>query len=217
MPKVLCLGEALVDLFSERPGRGISNSARLYVAPGGAVCNVAVGLARLGVDVGLITKVGVDPFGQFMLDFLEKEKVDTSLIKTTDEHLTALVFVSLDKHKTPSFFFYGTPGADRNLAPQEIRRKDFQGIKVFHFGTISLSQEPARSATLKALEFAKKSGARVSLDPNFRFHLWKDHQALKKFTWMACPASRLGQAQRRRTGIPCRREKPSKARRKGPA
>jgi fructokinase len=187
MPKVLCLGEALVDLISNEPGKGVKDSACFYVAPGGAVCNVAVGLARLGVDVGLITKVGTDPFGQFMLDFLKKEKVDTSLVKITDKHLTALVFVSLDRNKKPSFFFYGTPGADRNLAPPEVKAKDFQGVKVFHFGTISLSIEPSRSSTLKALKLAKKAGARISLDPNFRFHLWKDRDALKQTTWSLVP------------------------------
>ena len=187
MPEVLCLGEALVDLISDEPGKGIKGSSCFHVAPGGAVCNVAVGLARLGVDVGLVTKVGTDPFGQLMLDFLKREKVDTSAIKTTSEHLTALVFVALDEQRKPSFFFYGTPGADRNLQPADLSEQMFAGLKVFHFGTISLSLEPARSSTLKALDLAKKAGARISLDPNFRFHLWKDHELLKKITWSVIP------------------------------
>lgn len=178
-------------MISGSPGKSIQDSSAFQVAPGGAVCNVAVGLARLGVSVGLITKVGIDPFGQMMLDFLKKESVDTTLVRTTDQHLTALVFVALDQDKKPSFFFYGTPGADRNLAPAEVREKDFKGVKVFHFGTISLSLEPARSATLKALDLARKAGARVSFDPNLRFHLWKDHALLKKYAWSVLPKTDL--------------------------
>jgi len=191
MPEVLCLGEALVDLIANEPGKDIKESACYYVSPGGAVCNVAVGLARLGVKVGLIAKLGKDPLGRFMLNFLKKEKVDTSLIKTTDKHLTALVFVSLDEERKPRFFFYGSPGADRNLAPAEISEKDFSGVKVFHFGTVSLSLEPGRSATLKALELAKAAGARISFDPNFRFHLWRDRKLLKKITWSIIPRADL--------------------------
>lgn len=191
MPEVLCLGEALVDLIANKPGKDIKDSTCFYVAAGGAVCNVAVGLARLGVDVGLIAKLGKDPFGRFMLDLLNREKVDTSLIKTTDKHLTALVFVSLDEERKPSFFFYGNPGADRNLAPSEIRAKNFSRLKVFHFGTVSLSLEPGRAATLKALKLAKAAGARISFDPNFRFHLWKDRKLLKKITWSIIPQADL--------------------------
>jgi len=191
MPDVLCLGEALVDMISSSPGKSIKDSSVFHVAPGGAVCNVAVGLARLGASVGLITKVGADPFGQMMLDFLKNESVDISLVKTTDQHLTALVFVALDEDKKPAFFFYGTPGADRNLEPSEISEKNFVGVKVFHLGTISLSLEPARSATLKALELAKKAGCRVSFDPNLRFHLWHDRELLKKYAWLVLPQSDL--------------------------
>jgi fructokinase len=191
MPEVLCLGEALVDLIGTEPGLGLKSSGCFQLAPGGAVCNVAIGLARLGVKAGLITKLGADPFGRFMLGCLKKEKVDTSLVKITPEHLTALVFVSLDKNRKPSFFFYGTPGADRKIEAGELRRKDFAGVKVFHFGTISLSLEPSRSATLRALELAKEAGARISFDPNFRFHLWKDRQALKAISWRLAPRADL--------------------------
>jgi len=191
MPQVICLGEALVDLIGTEPGRGMRECGCFQLAPGGAVCNVAVGLARLGVKVGLITKLGMDPFGQFMLGFLKKQGVDTSLIKITPEHLTALVFVSLDKNRKPSFFFYGAPGADRRVEAGELREKIFAGVKVFHFGTISLSLEPARSATLRALELAKEAGARISFDPNFRFHLWKDRKALKEITWQLAPTADL--------------------------
>jgi len=187
MNQVLCLGEALVDLVSMEPGRAMEDTRAYRLAPGGAVCNVAVGLARLGVKVGLITKLGADPLGQFMLDFLKKEKVDTTWIKAAKNELTALVFVALDKKRNPSFFFYGTPGADRKLLPRELSARAFRGVKVFHFGTISLSLEPVRSATLHAIELAQKAGCVLSFDPNFRFHLWKDHRALKKITWSLIP------------------------------
>jgi len=185
--EVMCLGEALVDLVSLEPGRGWKDTRDYRLAPGGAVCNVTVGLARLGVKVGLISKVGSDPFGQMMLDFLKNEGVDVSWICTTKEHLTALVLVALDSRRNPSFFFYGTPGADRMLEAEEISAEAFQGIKVFHFGTISLSVEPVRSATLRAIEMAEKAGALLSFDPNLRFHLWKDHRALKKISWSLIP------------------------------
>ena len=181
------MGEALVDFISLKPEKDLKLVREFYRAPGGAVCNVAVGLARLGVNVSLITKLGTDPFGEFLREFLKKEGVDISKIKLTSEHLTPLVFVALDEKRTPSFFFYGEPGADRLLSPEEISEKDFSGIKVFHFGTISLSQEPARSATLKALKLAKKKGARLSFDPNFRLHLWEKPGELREITQRLVP------------------------------
>lgn len=185
--EVMCLGEALVDLVSLEPGKAIKDTRDWRLTPGGAVCNVAVGLARLGLKVGLITKVGSDPFGRMMLYFLKQEGVDTEWIKTTDSDLTALVFVALDKKRKPRFFFYGTPGADRGLSSEEIGNQAFQKIKVFHFGTISLSVEPVRSATLRAIKMAQQAGALLSFDPNLRFHLWKDHRALKKIAWSLIP------------------------------
>ena len=187
MNEVLCLGEALVDLVSLEPGKGMKDTQDWRLAPGGAVCNVAVGLARLGVKVGLITKVGADPFGEFMLDFLKKEGVDTRWIKVSNQDLTAIVFAALDKRRRPSFFFYGTPGADRGLRPPDLLKRAFDGIKVFHFGTISLSREPVRSATLRAIKLAQKAGCRLSFDPNLRFHLWKDHGELKRITQSLIP------------------------------
>jgi len=191
MPEVLCLGEALLDLIACEAGKQIEQTKNFYLAPGGAVCNVAVGLARLGVKVGLITKIGSDPFGRFMLKFLKKEKVDTGLMRITDQYLTGLVLVWLDKKKNPNFFFYGAPGADRMLSPLEIKEKNFSGIKVFHFGTVSLSMEPVRSATLKALTLAKKAKARISFDPNFRLHLWKNPSQLKKIALSLAPEADL--------------------------
>ncbi len=191
MKKVICLGEALVDFISLEPAESLKQAERFVRAPGGAVCNVAVGLARLGINVRLITKLGIDPFGQFMADFLKSERVDVSKIKFTSEHLTPLVFVSLDRERNPSFFFYGEPGADRLLSPDEISEKDLEDAEIFHFGTVSLSIEPVRSATLKALELAEKRKMLISFDPNFRLHLWEDPQELKGLTQRLVSRSHL--------------------------
>jgi len=175
MNGIITLGETLIDFTP------LDNDNRDFRKnPGGAPANVAVALVRLGAKVSFIGKVGDDLFGKFLLNKLKEENVDITSTFSTKKARTAITFVSLDEKGDRSFEFYIDPSADRFLKPEEIKEKVFKDNKIFHFGSISLIDEPARSATLKAIKLAKKNNNLVSYDPNLRLSLWNSVKEAKK-------------------------------------
>ena len=140
--------------------------------PGGAPANVAVALSRLGVNVSFIGKVGDDVLGNFMQEKLAEEGVNIENMLLTNEARTALTFVTLDENGDRSFDFYIDPSADRFLREEEIDKELFEKNKIYHFGSISLIDEPARSATKRGIELAHQNDMMVSYDPNLREMLW---------------------------------------------
>ena len=175
MNGIITLGETLIDFTP------LDNDNRDFRKnPGGAPANVAVALVRLGAKVSFIGKVGDDLFGKFLLNKLKEENVDITSTFSTKKARTAITFVSLDEKGDRSFEFYIDPSADRFLKPEEIKEKVFEDNKIFHFGSISLIDEPARSATLKAIKLAKKNNNLVSYDPNLRLSLWNSVKKAKK-------------------------------------
>ncbi|MBD3191351.1 MAG: histidine kinase [Candidatus Heimdallarchaeota archaeon] len=173
-PEIISIGEALIDFIAEQPGSLLSTET-FTKSPGGAPANVAVGLARLGVKVGFIGKVGDDPFGKFLVNKLEKEKVLTQgAIRSSKRELTSLAFVSLNEEGERDFFFYRANAADLKLQPDEIDPHFFSQIKFLCFGSLSLSTEPSRSAIFKAIKECKKNGGKVCFDPNIRLDIWED-------------------------------------------
>jgi fructokinase len=169
---VVCLGEILIDFVPSPALSPLGKARYLRIAPGGAPANVAVALRRLGLSSGFIGKAGDDPFGRFLRDVLTKQKLDLSLFELTAEALTRLAFVTNDSNEQQRFIFYGDPGADVLLQSREIEENYLQRARIFHFGSISLIQEPARSATVAAVRLARKNGLIVSFDPNLRPALW---------------------------------------------
>jgi fructokinase len=180
VPEVISLGEFLVDLVPTPAGSPLAQADSLKMAPGGAPANVAVALKRLGIHTGFVGKVGNDPFGRYLYSVLEKEGLDLSFLSLTRESLTRLAFVTNDQDEKQRFLFYGNPGADVLLTPTEINKKYFRKAKIFHFGSISLIEGPARKATLKALNLAKKLGLAISFDPNLRPSLWPSLKQARK-------------------------------------
>ncbi len=168
---VTALGELLIDFTSH----GISeNGNPLFERnPGGAPANVLAALSRLGADTAFIGKVGNDQFGSFLRECLLRNQIDTTGLKVSDKVNTTLAFVHLTEAGDRSFSFYRNPGADLMLEPSEIPEDLIAGSGVFHFGSLSLTDEPARSATLKALNIARDNGVIISYDPNLRPLLWK--------------------------------------------
>lgn len=174
MADVLCLGEALIDMVPTASGIGLVEAETFVKAAGGAPANVAVGLARLGVSSGFIGCVGDDPFGRFLAATLAREGVSTAGLRATREASTALAVVSLGNHGERDFQFYGHPAAHTKLAPGDISEVAIRDAELLHFGSISLISEPARAATLHAVDLAHRHGVRVSFDPNLRLPLWSD-------------------------------------------
>jgi len=176
MCDVVALGEILIDLAAvgtdERGGR-------LYVRnAGGAPANVLAMLALLGHRTQFIGKVGRDSFGEFLKYTLEGCGVGCRGLVFGQEP-TTLAFVHLDKTGERSFSFYRDHSADVALTREEIDMSLLEKCRVFHFGSVSLSDEPARDATLYAVQRAKAAGKLISYDPNYRPAIWcgKEEQA----------------------------------------
>ena len=175
---VIALGQLLIDCTE----KGVSTQGNtLFEAnPGGAPCNVLAMLNRFGHTTAFIGKVGEDIFGLRLKRELEEIGIDTCGLLLDKEVRTTLAFVQNDETGDRSFSFYRNPGADMMLCPEEVQEDWIQGAKLFHFGTLSMTHEKVREATIKALELAKKHRLLISFDPNLRESLWDSLENAKK-------------------------------------
>ena len=180
MPDVLCLGEMLIDFVPDRSGVTLGEAERFLKAAGGAPANVAVGVARLGVRSGFIGKVGDDPFGHWLAGILEDASVSVDQLRFDEAARTALAFVSLTADGDRDFLFFRHPSADQLHRPDEIDLDAVRRSSILHHGSISLIQEPSRSATLAAVDAAREAGRTVSYDPNLRLPLWSSPDAARE-------------------------------------
>ncbi len=175
MIDVTALGEVLID-FTDA-GTSPSGQKLFERNPGGAPANVLVALQRLGHKTAVIGKVGADIHGEFLRQTLEAEGVDTHNLICDPNTFTTLAFVALAADGERTFSFARKPGADTQLRSGEVDRSLIEESRVFHVGSLSLTDEPARSATLVALARAKAAGCILSYDPNYRATLWPSEQA----------------------------------------
>ena len=173
---IVCLGELLIDMFPAELGRPLAEVSAFYPKPGGAPANVAVAAVRLGAQSAFIGKVGDEAFGRHLAELLAGEGVETRGMRFDREARTGLAFIAQPDENTSEFVFYRNPGADMLLTVDELDRELLQSARVFHFGSISLIQEPSRSATLEALRIARQAGALISFDVNYRPTLWRNAQ-----------------------------------------
>ncbi len=177
---IICLGELLIDFVSTDRDVSLAGSSGFKKAPGGAPANVAAGVSRLGLKAGFIGKVGDDPFGVYLRDVLEEISVDTSFLVADPDARTTLSFVAQKSDGVRDCMFYRNPGADMLLRQEELSIDYFEGATFFHFGSISLGAEPSKSATLKAIAFAREKGLLISYDPNLRPTLWPDMDTARR-------------------------------------
>ena len=174
---VVALGELLVD-FTQN---GLSEQGNLLFEanPGGAPANVLAMLRKLGKRCAFLGKVGADSFGEMLARTVEEAGIDLRGLRRDPEIPTTLAVVHTFPNGDRDFSFYRKPGADIMLRPEELDEELLGGCRIFHFGTLSLTDEPCRSATEKAVELAKAAGALISFDPNLRPPLWKSEEAAK--------------------------------------
>ena len=171
MRDIVTIGEILIDLTYS----GRENGVPIYTAnPGGAPANVAVAAARLGADAAFIGKVGRDYYGDFLRKTLEDNRVDVSGMLTDASARTTLAVVSLSETGERSFSFYRRYCADTLLSAEEISPAMLGDTHFLHFGSVSLTDEPSRSATFFAVDKAKELGAVITYDPNYRANLWEN-------------------------------------------
>lgn len=176
---VVCFGELLIDFVALERGVTVGEASGFQKAPGGAPANVAVAVARLGHEAAFIGQVGDDPFGHFLAEILNAEGVNTAGLTFSQAARTALAFVSLTAEGERSFVFYRHPSADMLMRPEDVNLSVIQGRKIFHFGSITLIDDPCRSATLMAAQRAHADGLLISYDPNLRLSLWPSADAAR--------------------------------------
>ncbi len=177
---IVCLGELLVDMFPSELGKELAEVSAFRPKPGGAPANVAVAAKRLGMESAFIGKVGNDAFGHHLADVLRQEGVDVRGVRYDDKARTGMAFIAMPDANSYDILFYRNPGADMRLRTDELHRALLKGTRVYHFGSISLIQEPSQSATLEALEIARGAGALISFDVNYRPDLWEREEARER-------------------------------------
>ena len=167
---VVALGELLIDLTQN----GISQQGNpmLEANPGGAPCNVLALLSKLGHSTGFIGKVGCDGFGEQLCRAIQEVGIDHQGLCWDEYVHTTLAVVHTKPDGDRDFSFYRNPGADMSLTARELKEDMIRSCKIFHFGTLSMTDEPVRSATYQAIRVAEEAGCLRSFDPNLRPPLW---------------------------------------------
>ena len=169
---ITALGELLIDFTPA----GISQQGmRLFEQnPGGAPANLLAAAAKLGMKTAFIGKVGKDMHGDFLKETLIRAGINTDNLIQDEKYFTTLAFVSLKENGEREFAFARKPGADTNLCMKEIKPEILETTRIFHVGSLSLTDDPSRTATYEAINIARNSGAVISYDPNYRAALWND-------------------------------------------
>ena len=169
---ILTIGEVLIDLT--QTGRDEKGIPQFAANPGGAPANLAVAASRLGAKTAFIGKVGADGFGRYLSNVLTQNGVDASGVAVDRQHPTTMAVVSVDASGERDFSFYRGANADVMLSSEDIPDAALEGAKIVHFGSVSLTADPSRSATLDAVRRAKAMGKTITYDPNYRANLWPD-------------------------------------------
>ena len=175
---ITTFGEILIDFTWQ----GVNEDGQTLFAqnPGGAPANVAVAVAKLGGHTAFIGKAGKDMHGEFLKSVLEKENVETEGMLLDEKYFTTLAFVNIDENGERTFSFARKPGADTRMEKEEIDVDILDKTHIFHVGSLSLTEQPARDTTHYAIRRAKEKGSIISYDPNYRASLWKDEETAKK-------------------------------------
>jgi fructokinase len=178
MNDFVTLGELLIDFTPS----GEAEGRKLFMQnAGGAVANVAAAVAGFGVSAAYLGMVGSDFFGRYLKGVLDGKGVDTSGLVMSENYNTTLAFVHLFENGERDFSFYRKPGADIMYDKKHLDTEMIKHAKVFHFGSLSLTEEPARSTTFEAIRIAAEYCVAVSYDPNYRAPLWKSEKEAKEY------------------------------------
>ena len=182
MLDVVALGELLIDFAAK--SKDPDGYPTMAANPGGAPGNFLAALNVYGKKTAFLGKVGADTFGHLLLGTLQKAGIETKGVIADPDYFTTLAFVTFDSAGDRSFSFARKPGADTQLRWEEIDKGLMDEARVFHFGTLSLTGEPARTATRQAVAYAKETGKLISCDPNLRVPLWRsEEEAREQMLW----------------------------------
>lgn len=165
------IGEILIDFISKEPSKPLDQSTTFGKFFGGAPANVAVNMNNLGVDSTIVSKVGNDGLGTFLIDFLKEQKLDTSHISRDEETPTSMVVVTSQK-TPPEFIAYRM--ADTQIRPYNIPDDLIMGCKIVHTTAHAIARKPTQESVLNAFKQAHKNGKWTSFDPNYSTSFWPD-------------------------------------------
>ena len=174
---VTVFGEILIDFTSQ----GYNEDGQMLYArnPGGAPANVAVAARKLGARTAFMGKAGKDMHGEYLGSVLQKENVDTAGLVLDKQYFTTLAFVEINESGERTFSFSRKPGADTMIQKEEVDVDVLDHTKIFHVGSLSLTDQPARDTTFYAVKRAKNKGSIISYDPNYRASLWGSEETAK--------------------------------------
>ncbi len=181
MYDVIAIGELLVDFVQH--GKSEQGNDLFEANPGGAPCNMLAMLQKLGYRTAFLGKVGNDAFGKMLGNVIREAGVCTDGLVYDDQVHTTLALVHTFEDGDRDFAFYRNPGADIMLRESELKKELIEDCKIFHFGSLSMTDEPVATATKAALALAKEHKKWISFDPNLRPPLWKDLEDAKKAIW----------------------------------
>ena len=177
MPDIVAIGESLIDFTCT--GQDAQGFPVMAAHPGGAPANFLAAAAKFGVGTALLGKVGNDSFGHLLHGTLAQAGIYTDGLVFDDAVFTTLAFVTLDASGERTFSFARKPGADTQLRFEEVNLDLIEQAKVFHFGSLSLTHEPTRTATRQTVAYARSLGKLITFDPNLRLPLWPDLNTAK--------------------------------------
>ena len=175
---VVAIGELLIDFTFKSADK--DGYPTMEAHPGGAPANFLAALNQYGYKTAMLGKVGNDTFGKLLIGTLQRAGIETKGMIVSGDVFTTLAFVTLDGQGDREFSFARKPGADTQIRFEELDLSIVDEAKVLHFGTLSLTDEPARTATYKLVEYAKNHGKLVTYDPNLRKPLWKSMEEAKE-------------------------------------
>jgi fructokinase len=183
MGKILCIGEALIDMICTDKGKALSAGENFLKKPGGAPTNVAAAIAALGGEVELAAKVGVDPFGKHLIDVMQSFGVSTKWMLQDEKYFTTFAFVSLMENGERDFYF--NRGADGHLSREEVDNIDLENFSIVHFGSATgFLPGPLQAAYQGLLQKALQQDVLISFDPNYRHLLFQhDRQSFIDQSW----------------------------------
>jgi len=183
MNKILCIGEALIDMICTDKGKSLSEGDNFLKKPGGAPTNVAATIAALGGQVELAAKVGVDPFGKHLIDVMQSFGVGTQWMLQDEKHFTTFAFVSLMENGERDFYF--NRGADGQLSSEEVDGINLKEFSIVHFGSATgFLPGPLQAAYQSLRKKALQQDIFISFDPNYRHLLFQhDKQSFIDQSW----------------------------------
>ncbi|MEW5956954.1 MAG: 5-dehydro-2-deoxygluconokinase [Chloroflexota bacterium] len=173
----LHVGRATIDFYSNDVGKPFPEIESFAAYVGGSPTNICVGATRLGLKTAILTGLGADPVGDFILSFLQKEGIETGFVSRKPGHRTGATVLGIEPPDKFPMVYYRENCADIQLNIDDVLAAPIAGSRVLQFAGTNLSKEPSRSATLFAAEIARRSGAEVVLDMDFRPDQWHDPRA----------------------------------------